>query len=204
MRGRTLMLIGAAIVLALVVLASVAGWVTAHPRQAFAQNSSVTLASNTALNPGDAFALGIMIGNDSDREIVLAPMTAVKDLPSGVRLRDQAVLDPAEQMGHGGFILGVGWPPSKPGWTYVIHPVSGYHLPPHHQVEVVVSFTAQAPGVYIVGPFTAHAEASGMLPAGLFRASIEYIYSQYAEMCVQVSAAACESAKTRVPGLSPG
>ena len=204
MRGRTLNLVGATIAFALAVLLSVAGWVTAHPRQAFAQNSSVTLASNTALNPGDAFALGIMIGNDSDKEIVLAPMTPARNLPSGARLGDQAVLDPAEQKGHGGFILGVGWPPSKPGWSFAIHPVSGYHLPPHHQVEVVLSFMAQAPGVYIVGPFSAHATVPGILPAGLFRASIEYTYSQYGEMCVQVSAAACESAKKRVPGLSPG
>lgn len=195
------MLGAAAILLAVVVLATIAGWVTAHPSQVFSQNGSVTLASNSALKPGDAFALGVLIGNDSDKEIVLAPMTA-NNLPSGVRLGDQAVLDPAEQVGHGGFLVGLGWPPSKPGWTFAIHPVAGYRLPAHHQVEVVVSLTADAPGAYIVGPFDAHAGVSRMLPAGLYRASVEYTYTQYGEMCVQVSAAACEAAKAKVPGLS--
>jgi hypothetical protein len=199
---RSLTLVGAAVVFALVLVATVAVWVTAHPRQVFTQNSSVTLASNSALKPGDVFALGIMIGNDSDKDIVLAPMTTAKGQPPGLRLGDQAVLDPAEQAGHGGFLLGVGWPPSRPDWTYAIHPVSGYRLPPHHQAEVVVSFTAVGPGAYIVGPFSAHARVSGMLPAGLLPASVAYTYSQYGEMCVQVSTAVCEAAKAKVPGLS--
>lgn len=162
-----------------------------------ANPSGFSIVTDTVLKVHQIFDLGVQFNSASqDQTIILRPVRFSGDLPARIRLLHESIVLPSDSppnpaAGVGGLR---GWPPgSDIGSSYIVHPLDGYQLPPHSYATIVLSFSADAPGAYILGPFTVHADASGLFGSILGQTFSEETYTQYGVMCVQVSQELCQS-----------
>jgi hypothetical protein len=146
---------------------------------------TVFALSDPGLTVGQPLTLAVSITNGSSSETVT--LRSVR-LPNGVPAHVHLL--------HTGYSLaGVdgarGWPLKVDVW-----PVDGAKVTPHQMPFVLLVFSADQPGAYVVGPVTVHGDIPG--PLGL-RFGVSQTYTQYLVLCPGVSVQVCDQA--HVPGF---
>jgi hypothetical protein len=141
---------------------------------------------NTA-HVGGVLAFGIESANvSSNATIIMRPATLPLGLPPHVHLIGQTLL-------FGGLGIARGWPPGQgetPSDVFPHYPLDGYKVRPGVGFIVGLGFRIDAPGAFLIGPMTVHAEVPLVGTSGP-AVPIQVTYSQYAALCVQVPLDPC-------------
>jgi hypothetical protein len=152
-----------------------------------------TLTGYTAGRVGQVVDFMVDAENSSPRPFTLRSVGPAARVPTHLRLVHATVLTGSM------FSATIGWPPRPPvgGPVYPTRSIAGYQVPAGAHVAVLLSFMADQPGVYIVGPVTFQADVVNVpaLPTG--SVPVSTTEPQYLALCVQVSLQRCQNAQNR-------
>lgn len=151
-----------------------------------------SLIADPTLVVGEPFDIGIQFTNMSDHVLIMRPLTLSHGIPAHIHILHQVIT-------YANIVGDRGWPVGSVDHMHrVTYPLDGFRLASHTSASAVLVVNTDAPGAYIVGPTTVHADISGVIDTPLTVIHTQMTYTFFGILCVRTDDASCKAAQNTV------